>query len=102
MFFIIGWLVYGAIVGSLAKLFHPGEDPIGFLPTIGIGVVGSYIGGLLNWVIGAGGSPLSASGILMGVVGGVIFCWIYRTYRLNRFLSIQGRLPGNGSIIHKD
>lgn len=93
MLFILGWIIYGLIVGSLAKLLHPGEDPVGFLPTIGIGVVGSYLGGFINWVIGAGSSPLSASGLLMGTLGGILFCWVYRTYRLNRFVQAQGRMP---------
>lgn len=81
MFFIIGWVIYGLIVGSLAKLFHPGEDPIGFLPTVGIGVAGSFIGGALNWALGYGTSPLSSSGIIMGTVGGIIFCFLYSMYK---------------------
>lgn len=93
MLFILGWIIYGLVVGLLAKALHPGEDPIGFLPTIGIGVAGSYIGGFLSWVIGAGASPFGASGIIMGTIGGVIFCWLYRNYRLNRFFQAQGRLP---------
>src|SRR5882724_3764334 len=93
MFFILSWLLYGLVVGSLARLLHPGEDPVGFLPTIGIGIAGSFIGGFINWIIGAGGSPFSASGIIMGTLGGVVFCWAYSTYRLNRFFQAQGRLP---------
>jgi uncharacterized membrane protein YeaQ/YmgE (transglycosylase-associated protein family) len=93
MFFILGWVIYGLIVGYLAKLVHPGEDPVGFLPTIGIGVAGSYVGGFINWVIGAGHSPFSASGILMGTIGGVVCCWAYRNWRLNRFFQAQGRMP---------
>jgi uncharacterized membrane protein YeaQ/YmgE (transglycosylase-associated protein family) len=99
MIALLGWLVYGFVTGSLAKWLHPGEDPVGFLPTVGIGVAGSYIGGFLNWLVGNGAEPFSASGVLMGAVGGVIFCWAYRTYRLNRFFQIQGRMPGN--IIRK-
>lgn len=99
MLFILGWIVYGFIVGFCAKLLHPGEDVIGFLPTIGIGIAGSYIGGFLNWLLGAGGGPFSTSGLLMGIVGGIIFCWIYRTYRINRFFQAQGRMPEN--IIRK-
>ncbi len=93
MLFILGWLVYGLIVGTIAKLLHPGEDPVGFLPTIGIGVAGSYIGGFLSWLLGMGSGPLHPAGILMGIVGGVIFCWLYRNYRLNRFFQAQGRMP---------
>ncbi len=99
MLYLMCWLLYGLIVGLFAKILHPGEDPIGFLPTIGIGVAGSYIGGFINWLMGSGMSPFSPSGLLMGVIGGVIFCWIYRRYRLNRFFQAQGRMPRN--LIHK-
>ena len=50
MFYIIGWLVYGVIVGLIAKALHPGDDPVGFGWTLSIGVAGSYMGGLINWV----------------------------------------------------
>lgn len=92
MFFILSWIIYGLIVGLLAKAFHPGEDVVGFFPTIGIGIVGSYIGGFINYFLG-GGSAFTASGLLMGTVGGVIFCYLYRRYRLNVFFKSQGRMP---------
>ena len=95
MFFLLGWLIYGIIVGLIAKWLHPGEDPIGFVPTVGIGVAGSYIGGLINYLIGSGGHPFSPSGIAMGIVGGLIFCWLYRKYKLNQFFKAQGRMPTN-------
>jgi uncharacterized membrane protein YeaQ/YmgE (transglycosylase-associated protein family) len=95
MFFILGWIVYGLIVGVIAKALHPGEDAVGFLPTVCIGVAGSYIGGSINWLLGYGNGPFSTSGLLMGVVGGVVFCWLYRTYRFNNFLKTQGRMPGS-------
>lgn len=77
---ILSWLVYGLIVGLLAKAVHPGEDPVGFLPTIGIGIAGSYVGGFIHYLLGGGGHPFSPSGILLGTVGGVLFCWLYRRY----------------------
>lgn len=91
MLFILAWILYGFVVGCLAKMIHQGEDPVGFLPTVGIGIVGSYIGGLINWLIGAGGHPFSPSGIVMGTIGGVIFCWAYRKYHLEQFLSAQNK-----------
>jgi len=81
MFYILSWIVYGLIVGLIAKALHPGEDAVGFIPTVGIGIVGSYIGGFINYLL-SGGEAFTASGMLMGVVGGVIFCWLYRRYRL--------------------
>ncbi len=99
MLYLLSWLIYGLVVGLLAKALHPGEDPIGFLPTVGIGVAGSYLGGFLNWLLGAGTNPFGGSGILMGTIGGVIFCWMYRRWRFNRFFEAQGRMPKN--LIHK-
>jgi len=92
MFWLLGWLVYGLIVGLIAKALHPGEDPVGFLATLGIGIAGSFVGGGVQWMVNMGG-PFSPAGLIWGVVGGVIFCWIYRRYRLNRFLKAQGRMP---------
>jgi len=80
MLTILGWLIYGLIVGSIAKWLHPGDDPKGFLPTIGIGVVGSFIGGGFNWLL-FNGEPFSSSGVIMGILGGVLFCWGYAKWK---------------------
>ncbi len=78
--FIVGWLIYGLIVGLIVRLIHPGDEPKGFLWTLLIGVAGSYVGGFLNWVLGFGTSPISASGFISGILGGILFCWIYTKY----------------------
>lgn len=88
MFTILYWIIFGLIVGLVAKFIHPGEDPVGFLPTVGIGVVGSFIGGGINWIMGSG-SPFGTSGILMSIIGGVIFCFIYSRYKLGKYLEPQ-------------
>lgn len=92
MLYVLGWLVFGLIIGLVAKALHPGEDPVGFLPTVGIGIAGSFVGGMINWLLNMGG-PFSPAGWLLSVVGGVLFCWAYRKYRLERFFKIQGRNP---------
>lgn len=89
MLWLLTWMIYGLIVGSLAKFFHTGPDPLGFFPTIGIGIAGSYIGGMINWLLGWGESMFEPSGILMGVVGGVVFCWIYKKYNLSQYVEMQ-------------
>lgn len=88
MFTILYWVIFGLIVGLIAKAIHPGEDPVGFLPTIGIGIAGSFIGGGINWLLGSG-APFSTSGILMSIIGGVIFCFIYSRYKLGQYLESQ-------------
>jgi uncharacterized membrane protein YeaQ/YmgE (transglycosylase-associated protein family) len=80
MFSLLGWVIYGLIVGSLARVLHPGDEPSGCLPTILIGVAGSYVGGVINWILGSG-DPFSASGVVMGVIGGVIACYAYQYFQ---------------------
>jgi len=88
MLWLLSWTVYGLVVGIASKFLHPGDDPIGFLPTVGIGIAGSYVGGFINFLLGKG-DPFSTSGLLMGVIGGVIFCWVYSRFHLSRFLEAQ-------------
>ena len=79
---ILMWLIYGLVVGLLAKFLHPGDDPVGFLPTLSIGVAGSYMGGLVAYLLGHGLSPLQPSGLILGILGGIICLTIWRWYKL--------------------
>jgi uncharacterized membrane protein YeaQ/YmgE (transglycosylase-associated protein family) len=90
MLLILSWLLFGIIVGYLAKVLHPGDDPVGFLPTLGIGIAGSFVGGFINWLISFGNHPFHASGFIMSILGGVLCCIAYRYYRL-RIKSDQPR-----------
>lgn len=54
---IIGWIIVGLIAGAIARWLMPGPDPMGWLGTIVLGIVGSLVGGtLLNLVWGADSS----------------------------------------------
>jgi uncharacterized membrane protein YeaQ/YmgE (transglycosylase-associated protein family) len=44
----IWFLIVGAVVGALGRLFHPGSDPLGWLPTIAIGVVSLLVAALIS------------------------------------------------------
>lgn len=88
MLWLLMWVFYGLIVGLIAKAIHRGPDPTGFLPTIGIGVVGSFIGGFINFILGKG-NPFQTSGLAMGIVGGVIACFLYRKFKLDQYLETQ-------------
>ena len=50
---IISLLVSGLIIGALARLALPGPDPMGILATIGLGLGGSFIGGVVAYILGA-------------------------------------------------
>lgn len=78
---IIYLLVIGIIAGYLARLLVPGRDNIGFGRTVLLGIIGSFIGGFLGYLIfgedfDEGG--LQASGIIGSIIGAVIALLIYR------------------------
>lgn len=80
MFYLISWILFGFIAGTAAKFFHPGEDPIGFTPTVGIGIAGSFIGGMLHSITRGSVSIFEPAGLLWSIIGGIIFCVAYSKY----------------------
>ena len=79
MFGIIGWIVFGIIVGALAKLVMPGRDPGGLLVTMLLGIVGAVLGVYMGRVFGLYG-PDQAAGFVMSFVGAVLLLAIYRVF----------------------
>ena len=82
---MIGFLLYmlavGIIAGFLARLLVPGKDPMGFWATVLLGIVGSFVGGFLGYVLfgkDLDEGALQASGIIGSVIGAVIALLIYR------------------------
>jgi uncharacterized membrane protein YeaQ/YmgE (transglycosylase-associated protein family) len=81
---IIYLLVIGVIAGYLARLLVPGPDPMGFWATAALGIVGSFVGGVLGYVIfneDLDQGALQPSGIIGSLVGAVIALLIYRAVR---------------------
>jgi uncharacterized membrane protein YeaQ/YmgE (transglycosylase-associated protein family) len=74
---VIGWIVFGLIVGALAKLVMPGRDPGGIIVTMLIGIAGALLGGFIGRAMGFYG-PGEAAGWLMSFLGAVILLFIYR------------------------
>lgn len=77
MFGILGWIVFGLIVGAIAKLLMPGRDPGGIIVTMLLGIVGALLGGFVGQSIGMYGANEGA-GIFMSILGAVIVLMIYR------------------------
>jgi uncharacterized membrane protein YeaQ/YmgE (transglycosylase-associated protein family) len=80
MFGIIGWTVFGLIVGILAKLVMPGRDPGGFIITALLGIAGAVVGGFVGRTLGFYG-PGEAAGFLMSFVGAVLLLAVYHKLR---------------------
>ena len=74
---IIGWILFGLIVGALAKLVMPGRDPGGIIVTILLGIAGAVIGGFVGRAMGLYGEG-QAAGFVMSFIGAVILLAIYR------------------------
>jgi uncharacterized membrane protein YeaQ/YmgE (transglycosylase-associated protein family) len=74
---ILSWIVFGLIVGIIAKLLMPGRDPGGFIITILLGIAGALLGGFLGRAMGFYG-PNEQAGWLISIVGAIVLLVIYR------------------------
>ena len=74
---ILLWIVFGLVVGVVAKFLMPGNDPGGIFVTIILGIVGAMLGGWIGRVMGMyrEGEP---AGFIMAVVGAVVLLLLYR------------------------
>ena len=74
---ILAWIVFGLVVGIIAKLLMPGRDPGGFIVTILLGIAGALLGGFIGRAMGFYGSSQQA-GWLISILGAVILLVLYR------------------------
>jgi uncharacterized membrane protein YeaQ/YmgE (transglycosylase-associated protein family) len=67
---VLGWIVFGLIVGALAKFLMPGRDGGGILVTTLLGIVGALVGGFLGRALGLYrvDEPVGFLGALLGAV----------------------------------
>ncbi len=83
---IIGWILFGLVVGIVAKFLMPGRDPGGFVITAVLGIVGALVGGFVGRQIGwyGDGDPV---GFIMAVLGSIIVLAVYR-FTIGRPVSV--------------
>lgn len=77
MFGVLGWILFGLVVGIIAKLLMPGRDPGGFIITILLGIVGALFGGWIGRALGMYG-PNQSAGFFMALLGAIVLLGIYR------------------------
>jgi uncharacterized membrane protein YeaQ/YmgE (transglycosylase-associated protein family) len=80
MFGLLGWILFGLVIGALAKLLMPGRDPGGIIITMLLGIAGALLGGWLGRAMGLYG-PNEPAGFVMALVGSLILLGIYRFAR---------------------
>lgn len=74
---ILGWILFGLIVGAIAKLLMPGRDPGGIIVTILLGIAGALLGGFIGQALGfyeAG----EGAGFIMALLGAIVLLALYR------------------------
>ncbi|HEX5861195.1 MAG TPA: hypothetical protein VFY58_05095 [Nocardioides sp.] len=70
---MIGFLIAGLIIGALARLIKPGRQNLGILATLGLGLVGSLIGGVIAQFLGTGSIwELNVLGFVLAVIAAVL------------------------------
>ena len=77
---ILGWIIFGLIVGALAKFIMPGKDPGGFVITTVLGIVGALVGGFLGRLLGLY-KENEPAGFVGALVGAILLLWLYRRFR---------------------
>ena len=86
LIFIIGLIVWGFVVGGLARLALPGLDPMPWYATIGLGLGGSLIGGIIAHLLLG-----TAGGLVFALLGAILLLYLYRRF-------VQGRgITGPGA-----
>jgi len=77
MFGFLGWIIFGLIVGAVAKFLMPGKDPGGIIVTMLIGIVGALLGGFIGRTMGLYG-PEDPAGFFMALLGAIVLLVGYR------------------------
>ncbi len=76
--FLLYLFVVGVVAGYLARLLVPGRDPMAFRATLLLGIVGSFVGGLLGALIFSGELVLAPGGIISSIIGAIVALLVYR------------------------
>ncbi len=74
---ILGWILFGLIVGAIAKLLMPGRDPGGIIVTMLLGIAGAVLGGWVGQALGLYREGEGA-GFFMALIGAVVLLALYR------------------------
>ena len=74
---ILSWILFGLVVGVIAKLLMPGRDPGGFIVTILLGIAGALVGGFVGRALGFYGESQGA-GWIMSILGAIVLLALYR------------------------
>lgn len=75
---IVWWLIIGLIAGLIARALMPGDDSMGLLATMILGLVGSVIGGFIADVVAGGDQAFSPAGLIGSIIGAMVALLLMR------------------------
>lgn len=85
LWFILVLALEGLIVGGLARLALPGPDPMSILATLGLGIAGTFVGGIVAWVFLG-----HAGGVIFAILGATLLLYLHRRFVQHRPLTGEG------------
>src|SRR3954447_23809431 len=90
---ILGWILFGFVVGLIARAIMPGRDSLGLIGTTVLGIIGALLGGWLGHAVGWYG-PNDGAGFIAATVGAIVVLAAYN------FFFRRSRLSGSrgGSV----
>ena len=77
MLTVLSWILFGLVVGAIARLLVPGRDPLGWVATTLLGIVGALIGGGVAYALGLGTEPDAPAGWVLATAGAAVAILIY-------------------------
>ena len=78
LYSLISWTVFGLIVGAIARFLVPGQQSMGCISTILLGVAGSFVGGGISWLLfGTPDNGINPAGWIMSILGGILVVLAY-------------------------
>jgi uncharacterized membrane protein YeaQ/YmgE (transglycosylase-associated protein family) len=83
---ILGWILFGLVVGIVAKFLMPGRDPGGIIITIVLGIVGALVGGFIGQALNLY-EPGEPAGFVGATLGAILVLWLYRVATRRRSIA---------------
>src|SRR5579859_5633934 len=83
---LILFLIFGLVVGALARLIVPGREPGGWLASLLLGVAGAFLGGLIGRALGFYSDDVTTGGFVMSLIGAIILVAVYHAVTRRRLV----------------
>jgi uncharacterized membrane protein YeaQ/YmgE (transglycosylase-associated protein family) len=92
---VLGWILFGFVVGLIARAVMPGRDPLGLIGTTVLGIIGALLGGWVGQALGWYG-PEDGAGFFAATIGAIVVLTIYNAIMRRRGGRGGGSVTGSG------